>query len=124
MRLLPCHVLAQAWVDRDELSLHLYQRSADLFLGVPFNIAVYSLLTHMLAQACGLKAAEFIHSFGDAHIYRSHVEQVRLQLRREPRPPPRLELNPAVTDIFAFRYEDVKFRGYQPHPAIKAAVAV
>ncbi len=124
MRLLPCHVLAQAWVDRGALSLHLYQRSADLFLGVPFNIAVYSLLAHMLAQVCGLKAGDFVHSFGDAHIYRSHLEQVKTQLGREPRPLPRLELNPAVDDIFAFGYEDVKFHGYDPHPAIKAPVAV
>ena len=124
MKLPPCHVLAQAWVADGELSLQLYQRSADLFLGVPFNIASYALLAHMLAQVCGLQAAEFVHSFGDVHLYSNHLEQARTQLGREPRPLPRLELNPAVDDIFAFRYDDIKFHDYEPHPRIKAEVAV
>lgn len=124
MRLQPCHVIAQAWVNDGSLSLQLYQRSADLFLGVPFNIASYSLLTHMLAHVTGLRAGEFVHTFGDVHLYRNHVKQAREQLKREPRALPTLRLNPDVSDILSFRYEDVSFEGYDPHPAIKARVAV
>jgi thymidylate synthase len=124
MALAPCHCLFQFYVSGDRLSCQLYQRSADVFLGVPFNIASYSLLTHMVAQACGLRAHEFIHTFGDAHIYSNHVEQVRLQLSREPRALPRLTLNPLVKDLFDFRFEDVGFEGYQPHPHIRGDIAV
>lgn len=124
MRLMPCHVIAQAWVNDGSLSLQLYQRSADLFLGVPFNIASYSLLTHMLAHVTGLRAGEFVHTFGDVHLYSNHVGQAREQLSREPRELPTLRLNPEVSDILSFRYEDVSFEGYDPHPAIKAAVSV
>ena len=124
MALPPCHVLFQFYVSDGRLSCQLYQRSADLFLGVPFNIASYALLTHMVAQVCGLVPGEFIHTFGDAHVYLNHVEQVRTQLSREPRALPRLRLNPGVDDIFAFRFEDVSIEGYEPHPAIRAPVAV
>lgn len=124
MALAPCHCLFQFHVANGRLSCQLYQRSADLFLGVPFNIASYALLTHMIAQVTGLKAGDFVHSFGDVHLYSNHLEQARLQLTREPRPLPQLKLNPAVTDLFAFRFEDVAIEGYNPHPAIKAPVAV
>jgi thymidylate synthase len=124
MALPPCHVLFQFYVANGRLSCQLYQRSADLFLGLPFNIASYSLLTLMVAQVCGLAPGEFIHTLGDAHIYRNHFEQVRLQLSRVPAPLPTMELNPAVHDLFAFRYEDFNLSGYAPQPAIKAPVAV
>jgi thymidylate synthase len=124
MKLPPCHALFQFWVAEGRLSCQLYQRSVDSFLGLPFNIASYALLTHMVARATGLVPGEFVHSSGDVHLYRNHVEQARLQLTREPRPLPRLVLEPSVTDLFSFRYEDVAFEGYDPHPAIKAPVAV
>lgn len=124
MALPPCHALFQFYVANGRLSCQLYQRSADLFLGVPFNIASYALLTHMVAQVCDLEAGAFIHTLGDAHLYENHVAQARLQLQREPRPLPRLWLNPEVRDLFAFRYEDIRIDGYDPHPAIKAEVAV
>ncbi len=124
MALPPCHVLFQFYVAGGALSCQLYQRSADVFLGVPFNIASYALLTLMLAQVCGLKAAEFIHTFGDAHLYVNHVEQAALQLSRDPRPLPRMLLNPAVGSLFDFRYEDFTLSGYDPHPSIKAPIAV
>jgi thymidylate synthase len=124
MALPPCHCLFQFYVARGRLSCQLYQRSADVFLGVPFNIASYALLTMMVAQVTGLKPGEFVHTFGDAHLYTNHLEQARLQLSRSPRPLPTMRLNPAVSDIFAFRYEDFTLENYDPHPHIKAEVAV
>ncbi len=124
MALPPCHILFQFYVAGNKLSCQLYQRSADIFLGVPFNIASYSLLTLMIAQVTGLQPGEFIHTFGDAHIYLNHMEQVNLQLSRDFRPLPQMILNPDVKDINGFRYEDFTLTGYDPHPAIKAPVAV
>jgi thymidylate synthase len=124
MALPPCHCLFQFNVADGALSCQLYQRSADVFLGVPFNIASYALLTVAVAQATGLKPGTFIHSFGDAHLYLNHLEQARLQLTRQPRPLPRLRIDPAAKDLFALRYEDFVLEGYDPHPHIKAAVAV
>lgn len=124
MALPPCHVLFQFHVQDGELSCQLYQRSADLFLGVPFNIASYALLTLMVAQVCGLKPAEFVHTFGDLHLYSNHLEQAREQLSREPRPLPHMKLNPARRELGDFIYEDFTLEGYDPHPAIKAPVAV
>ncbi|HKA78615.1 MAG TPA: thymidylate synthase [Xanthobacteraceae bacterium] len=124
MALPPCHCLFQFYVAKGRLSCQLYQRSADVFLGVPFNIASYALLTLMVAQVTGLQAGDFVHSLGDSHLYLDHLEQARLQLSRAPRRLPRMILNPAVTDIFAFRYEDFSLEGYDPHPHIKARVAV
>ena len=124
MALAPCHCLFQFYVVEGRLSCQLYQRSGDVFLGVPFNIASYALLTHMVAQVTGLGVGDFVHTFGDAHLYLNHVEQAREQLAREPRALPRLVLNPAVKDLAAFRYEDIRVEGYDPHPAIRAPVAV
>ena len=124
MALPPCHCLFQFYVAKGKLSCQLYQRSADTFLGVPFNIASYALLTMMMAQVTGLKAGDFVHTLGDAHLYSNHLEQARLQLTRMPRALPVMTINPAVKDIFAFKYEDFKLEGYEPHPHIKAEVAV
>jgi thymidylate synthase len=124
MALPPCHVLFQFYVAEGRLSCQLYQRSADVFIGVPFNIASYALLTMMVAQVCGLAPGEFVHTLGDAHIYRNHFEQVRIQLRRQPYAAPRMRLNPTVHSIFDFKYEDFSLEGYQSHPHIAADVAV
>lgn len=124
MALTPCHALFQFYVAGGRLSCQLYQRSADVFLGVPFNIASYALLTLMMAQVCDLEPGEFIHTFGDVHLYSNHVEQAKLQLTREPRPLPRMTLNQAVRDIFNFKYDDFELTGYDPHPHIKAEVSV
>ncbi len=124
MALPPCHCLFQFYVAEGKLSCQLYQRSADIFLGVPFNIASYALLTLMIAQVCGLEPGDFIHTFGDAHLYNNHLEQTRLQLSREPKPLPQMKLNPEIKDIFDFTYEDFSLENYDPHPHIKAPVAV
>jgi thymidylate synthase len=124
MALPPCHAFFQFYVSRGRLSCQLYQRSADIFLGVPFNIASYALLTMMIAQVTGLEPGEFIHTLGDAHLYLNHVEQARLQLTREPRALPKMRLNPQVDSIFDFRFEDFTLSDYDPHPAIKAPIAV
>ena len=124
MKLPPCHAFFQFYVANNKLSCQLYQRSADIFLGVPFNIASYALLTMMLAQVCDLALGDFIHTLGDAHLYRNHMEQVHIQLTRKPKPLPKMHINPHVKDIFAFTYEDFTLEGYEPHPAIKAPVAV
>ena len=124
MALAPCHALFQFYVNEGRLSCQLYQRSADIFLGVPFNIASYALLTHMLAQVTHLKAGEFIHTFGDAHLYNNHLQEAELQLSREPRPLPRLKINPNIDSLFDFSFEDFELTGYDPHPHIKAPVSV
>ena len=124
MALAPCHILFQFYVSEGKLSCQLYQRSADIFLGVPFNIASYALLTLMMAQVCGLKPGDFVHTFGDAHLYLNHLEQAELQLSREPRSLPVMHINPNVKNIFDFKFEDFSLDGYDPHPAIKAVVAV
>ena len=120
----PCHAFFQFYVSEGKLSCQMYQRSADVFLGVPFNIASYALLTMMIAQVCDLQPGEFIHTFGDAHIYNNHFEQLELQLSREPKPLPKMILNPEIKDLFAFDYDDFTLEGYEPHPAIKGSVAV
>lgn len=124
MALPPCHTMFQFYVAEGKLSCQLYQRSADVFLGVPFNIASYALLTMMVAQVCGLKPGEFVHSFGDVHLYTNHIDQARLQLTREPRALPVMEIDPGITDLFAFRFEHFTLKNYDPHPHIKAEVAV
>ena len=120
----PCHAFFQFYVADGRLSCQLYQRSADVFLGVPFNIASYALLTMMIAQVCGFEPGEFIHTLGDAHIYNNHMEQVDLQLSRSPKPLPKMIINPEVSDIFSFEFEDFTLEGYDPHPHIKGAVAI
>ena len=124
MALPPCHCLFQFYVADGKLSCQLYQRSADVFLGVPFNIASYALFTMMLAQVCGLEAGDFVHTFGDTHLYSNHFEQAKLQLSRDLRPLPTMNINPEVKDIFSFKYEDFELVNYDPHPHIKAKVAV
>ena len=124
MALAPCHALFQFYVVNGRLSCQLYQRSADTFLGVPFNIASYALLTMMIAQVCGLQAGEFVHTLGDAHIYLNHIEQVKMQLTREPRKLPQMSINPDVKDIFNFKYEDFELIDYNPHPHIKGEISV
>src|SRR6188472_2653032 len=124
MALMPCHTLFQFYVANGKLSCQLYQRSADVFLGVPFNIASYALLTMMIAQVCGLQPGEFVHSFGDVHLYNNHFEQAELQITRTPFPLPTMKINPAVKDIFDFKFADFELLNYQSHPAIKAPVAV
>lgn len=124
MALPPCHILFQFYVANGKLSCQLYQRSADTFLGVPFNIASYALLTMMIAQVVGLEPGDFIHTFGDVHIYKNHIDQVKLQLTRKPRPLPIMKINPEVKDIFSFTFEDFKLEGYDPHPHIKGKVSV
>ncbi len=124
MALPPCHAMFQFYVSEGELSCQLYQRSADLFLGVPFNIASYALLTKMVAQVTDLKPGEFVHTFGDLHLYSNHIEQAKLQITREPKPSPKMKLNPNIKSIYDFKYEDFELTGYDPHPAIKAAISV
>ena len=124
MNLPPCHAFFQFYVSNGKLSLQLYQRSADIFLGVPFNIASYALLLQMMAQVCGLKAGDFVHTFGDAHIYLNHIDQVKLQLTRDTKPLPRMIINPEVKDIFSFKFEDFTLEGYEAHPHIKGEVAI
>lgn len=124
MALMPCHALFQFYVADGKLSCQLYQRSADVFLGVPFNIASYALLTMMVAQVCGLQYGEFVHTFGDVHLYNNHIEQAKLQLTREPYPLPQMKINPDVKDIFSFKFEDFTLENYQSHPHIKAPVAI
>ena len=124
MALPPCHTLFQFYVADNKLSCQLYQRSADIFLGVPFNIASYALLTHMIAAECGLEVGEFVHTLGDAHIYSNHVEQVKTQLQRQPRALPTLRLNPEVKSVFDYEVDDVTLEGYDPHPTLKAPIAV
>ena len=124
MALPPCHCLFQFYVSNNKLSCHLYQRSADVFLGVPFNIASYALLTHMIAHVSNLKVGDFVHTFGDAHIYTNHIEQVKIQLQRKPMNLPKIELNNSVNNLFDFQYEDIKIIDYESHPHIKAKVAV
>jgi thymidylate synthase len=124
MALAPCHAFFQFYVAEGKLSCQLYQRSADIFLGVPFNIASYALLTMMMAQVCDLEPGDFVHTFGDAHLYLNHMEQTQLQLSREPHKLPKMHINPEVKDIFGFKFEDFTLEGYDPHPAIKGKVAV